>query len=101
MATLTVEVKPLMETTPWSESVRVWMFQSLFTNLCGMTFSDWRQTLQTNRFAVAPRYWHRAGLVTAGSVLNSWYQRKEERLFGARIDELEASQQGGRLDIVS
>ncbi len=87
MATLTVQAQPLTETTPWSESARVWMFQSLFTNLCGMTFPDWWQTLRVNRFAVAPRYWHRAALVTAGSVLNSWYQGREERLFGDQVDE--------------
>ncbi len=70
------------------DSVRVWMYQSLFTNLCGMTFNDWCQTLRDNHFAVPPRYWHRVALLTAGSALNSWYRRREDRLFGERIDRV-------------
>jgi hypothetical protein len=65
------------------------MFKSFFTNLCGVTFSDWCRVLRTNRMEVAPRYWHRAAILTAGSVLNSWYRRREDRLFGERIDRVE------------
>lgn len=88
VATLSAEIKREPETTPWVESLRVWAFQSVFTSLCGITFSDWCRTLRENHFAVAPRYWHRAALLTVGSVLNSWYQRREDRLFGDRLDRV-------------
>jgi len=65
------------------------MFRSLFTNLCGVTFDDWVRALRANRFAVAPKYWHRAAILTAGSLLNSWYRRREERTFGDRIDRVD------------
>ena len=86
MATLTVEAKCPAKSRPWSESVGNVMFRAFFTSVCGMTFSDWCETLRANRFAVSPQYWHRAALVTVGSVLNSWYQRREDRTFGDRID---------------
>src|SRR5439155_18393080 len=57
--------------------------------LCGITFRDWCQVLRDNRFAVPPRYWYRMALLTAGSPLNSWYRRREDRLFGDRIDRAE------------
>jgi omega-hydroxy-beta-dihydromenaquinone-9 sulfotransferase len=89
VATLTERPSgPPVAATSWSESTRVWLFQSLFTNLCGITFPDWCRTLRDNHFAVAPRSWHRAAIVTAGSVLNSWYRHREERTFGERLDQV-------------
>jgi hypothetical protein len=44
--------------------------------------------LRANGFAVEPRYWHRAAVLTAGSLLNSWYRRREDRAFGARLDDV-------------
>ena len=89
MATLTERPSgPPVAATSWSESTRVWLFQSLFTNLCGITFPDWWRTLSDNHFAIAPRSWHRAALVTAGSVLNSWYRHREDRSFGDRLDRV-------------
>jgi len=88
VATLSAEVKSAPVATPLAESLRVWAFQSVFTSLCGMTFTDWCRTLRQNNFAVAPRYWHRAALLTVGSVLNSWYRRREDRLFGDELDRV-------------
>ena len=87
VAFLTVEAASLSgSAASWSESAKAWMFRSLFTNLCGITFDDWWRVLRANRFAIAPGALHRAALVTAGSVLNSWYRRGEEKTFGARLD---------------
>ena len=63
------------------ESCRVWLFKTLFTNLCGITFQDWWEVLRENRFAVDPGYWPRASILTAGSLLNSWYRWREDRRF--------------------
>src|SRR5262249_32892145 len=43
----------------WNESLRVWLFKNFFTNLCGVTFRDWWETLRENRFAIDPPYWPR------------------------------------------
>jgi len=57
----------------------------LFSVLSGIRFERWMTLLKDNRFAVAPRYWPRAAIITLNSVLNSVKARREERLFGARI----------------
>lgn len=69
----------------WPESARAWMFELLFSNLCGVTFTDWCRILKENRFSVSPRYWHRAAILTVGSTLNSLYRRREDRIFGERL----------------
>ena len=90
MATLTVETAtPSVSESSWGDSTRAWMFRSLFTNLCGMTFDDWWRALRDNRFAIAPGSLHRAAIVTVGSLLNSWYRRGEEKSFGALVDQVE------------
>lgn len=71
-----------------SESVRVWLYKTLFTNLCGVTFGDWCQALRENRFAIAPSRWPRTALLTAGSVLNSYYKKREEREFGEALSQV-------------
>ena len=89
MATLTLKTSAAdASSASWTDSARVWMFQSLFTNLCGVSFSDWCRVLRDNRFAVSPGSWHRAAIVTGGSLLNSWYRRREDRTFGARLDRV-------------
>jgi omega-hydroxy-beta-dihydromenaquinone-9 sulfotransferase len=67
------------------EKARVWLFKSFFTSLCGVTFGDWIEVLRANRFAVDPPYWPQAAILTAGSVLNSLYLRKERKAFGAKL----------------
>jgi hypothetical protein len=67
------------------ERARVWLFKTFFTSLCGVTFGDWWEVLRANRFAVDLPYWPKASILTAGSVLNSLYLRKERKAFGARL----------------
>src|SRR5215217_3541294 len=74
--------------SPKSESLRVWLFNTLFTNLCGVTFPDWWEALRENRFAVDPRYIPRAAILTAGSVLNSLYLRRENREFADALADV-------------
>lgn len=57
--------------------------------LAGITTGDWLRLLRENDFAVDPAYWHRAAFITAASVMNSHFRRKEEQLFGERIDRTE------------
>jgi hypothetical protein len=71
--------------SPRSESLRVWLFKTLFTNLCGVSFGDWWEALRENRFAIDPPYWPRAAILTAGCGLNSLYRRREDRAFGAAL----------------
>ncbi|MSR65676.1 MAG: sulfotransferase [Verrucomicrobiae bacterium] len=55
--------------------------------LAGILAGDWWRLLKENHFAVDAPYWHRAAFVTAASLMNSFYQRKEERLFHDAIAE--------------
>lgn len=70
------------------ESVRVWLYKTFFTSLCGVTFGDWCELLRDNRFAIDPSDWPRAALMTAGSALNSYYRRKEMKSYGASLAEV-------------
>ena len=67
---------------------RAWLFRSLFTNLCGVTAADWWSLLRDNRCAITPGSWVRAALLTAGSPLNSWYRRREDKTFGEDLDRV-------------
>lgn len=53
--------------------------------LAGITAGDWFRLLRDNRFAVDPEYWHRAAFVTAVSCMNSYFRRKEERMFHEKV----------------
>lgn len=57
--------------------------------LAGITADAWWRLLVENRFAVDPVYWHRAAFITALSLMNSWYRRREERLYGEQIARTE------------
>jgi omega-hydroxy-beta-dihydromenaquinone-9 sulfotransferase len=72
-----------------SETVRIWLYQTLFTNLCGVTFGDWWQALRENRFAIDLPRCPRAAILTVGSVLNSYYKRREEREFGEALAQVQ------------
>lgn len=74
--------------TEGSEAVRVWLFRTFFTNLCGITFGDWCRVLRDNRFAVDLPWWPRAAVLTAGSVLNSYYRRLEDREFAPWLEDV-------------
>jgi hypothetical protein len=79
VATIVSNEAARLSAPPWVEAIRVWLFKNFFTNLCGVTFHDWWGTLRDNRFAIDPPYWPRAAILTAGSVLNSLYGRREEK----------------------
>jgi hypothetical protein len=70
------------------EAVRVWLFQTFFTSLAGVTWADWWRVLRENRFAVDPPYWPRALALTAGCGLNSLYRRKEDRAYGPLLERV-------------
>lgn len=53
-----------------------------------MSFGDWCRTLLANRLAVSWRHRRRAFRVTARSILNSYYRRRERREFGDTIDAM-------------
>jgi hypothetical protein len=55
----------------------------------GMTFGDWLRLLRRHRFAVDPRYYHRAAFQTAVALSNSVNARLERRLFGREVDATE------------
>lgn len=57
--------------------------------LAGITAGDWWRLLRENRFQVDPAYWHRAVFVSALSLMNSWYRRKEEKLYGEAVAKAE------------
>ena len=70
------------------ESTRVWLWNTFFTSLCGVTFRDWCAILRDNRFAVDWPYWPQAAILTAGCGLNSLFLRKEMKAFGARLADV-------------
>ncbi len=49
--------------------------------LAGITAGDWLRLLRENHFAIDPAYWHRATFITLASLMNSFYRRKEARMF--------------------
>jgi hypothetical protein len=57
--------------------------------LAGSTAGAWWRLLRENRFAVDPAYWHRAAFVSALSLMNSWFARREEKRYGAEIARTE------------
>jgi hypothetical protein len=70
------------------EAVRVWLFKTFFTNLCGVTFHDWWEALRENGFAIDPPYWPRAAILTAGSLLNTLYGRREEKRYRQLLESV-------------
>jgi LPS sulfotransferase NodH len=88
VATIAASEAPKLSAPPWAESARVWLFKTFFTNLCGATFHDWWTTLRENRFAIDPPYWPRAAMLTAGSVLNSYYGRRENKHYDELLQDV-------------
>jgi hypothetical protein len=60
--------------------------------LAGITAGDWWRLLGENRFAIDPVYWHRALFITMVSLMNSWYRRKEERLYQEAIARVKVTE---------
>jgi hypothetical protein len=60
--------------------------------LAGITARTWWRLLRENHFAVDPAYWHRAVFVTLASLANSFYRRKEQRLYADAIQRVQIEQ---------
>jgi hypothetical protein len=58
-----------------------WSFKLNY--LLGITLDKWLKLLRTNR--VDAVYWHRATLISCLSLMNSLYQRREQRLFAQAV----------------
>lgn len=56
-----------------------------FNFLLGIGAEEWWALLRENRFAIQPRYLGRAALISAASVLNSFFHWRERRRFGAAV----------------
>ena len=56
-------------------------------SLIGIVWADWWRLLAQNRFAIDPRYWHKAAYITARAAYNSRLRRVEENLYGRQIRE--------------
>ncbi len=56
-------------------------------SLVGIVWADWWRLLAQNRFAIDPRYWHKAAYLTVRAAYNSKLRRVEENLFGRQIRE--------------
>jgi hypothetical protein len=59
--------------------------------LAGVTAGAWWRLLRDNRFAVDVPYWHRAVFISLASLINSYYRRREEKLYGEAIERTEIS----------
>lgn len=70
--------------TSWRERLAVALGPGLFA---GVAFRDWWRMLRENRFAIHPRYWLRAWVITHYSLLNSIAARREQRQFGAVLEK--------------
>jgi len=60
--------------------------------LYGIPFRNWFSLLKDNHFEVSPRYLHRAALITAMSLFNSYRQRCESRSYDLQIESTEISE---------
>ncbi|MEX2297486.1 MAG: hypothetical protein WD715_08730, partial [Dongiaceae bacterium] len=57
----------------------------LVSNLMGLTVGDWAMLAVENRFAIGPRYWSRAAVVTLLGLLNSSFALAERLAYGRAI----------------
>jgi len=72
-----------------SERLLIFLHNHLFTILSSITFGEWLKLLDKNDFSVDVPYWPRAGMITLGSVLNSYLAWKERCAFGPVLDDVE------------
>lgn len=69
--------------TSWRERIAVAFGPGL---LPGVTYGDWLRMLRVNRFAIHPRYWMRASVITQYSLMNSVIAWQERRRFGEEVE---------------
>lgn len=55
--------------------------------MTGITFGKWMHVLAHNRFHISVAYWHRAGVITIASALNSIFAAFEKLRYGKAIRE--------------
>ncbi|MEX0809616.1 MAG: sulfotransferase [Dongiaceae bacterium] len=65
--------------------VQAFIGRWLVSNLMGLTVGDWAMLAVENRFALGPRYWSRAAVVTLLSLLNSGFALAERTAYGGAI----------------
>lgn len=71
------------------ERIKVFIGQRLFVAFDGLLAGDWFQLLKENRFAVEPRFWPRAALMTVTSFGNSLSHQLEQLVYGRRIEDVQ------------
>ena len=71
------------------DHLRVFLARRLLSPLQGATAGDWWRLFVRHRFAIDPRYWPRAMLLTLAGLSNSAFARLEEWKYGRRIDAAE------------
>src|SRR5262245_46092219 len=71
------------------EKLREQLTLNLASTLCGLTAGAWWRLLRENRFAVAPRYWPRAVLITMSSLACSFHRLREEHRYRGRVEAVE------------
>lgn len=67
--------------------IREAILRSIGTNmLSGITLGNWLRMLRDNRFAIDPRFWPRALLITLSSVPNSFVALAEQRRYARALE---------------
>lgn len=73
----------------YTEKVRVFLVNWLFTSLYGMALGEWLGLLRRHRFSVDPPYLPRAAFMTLSGALTSLIRTYENRKYVARLTETE------------
>lgn len=75
--------KHVLEGDPHSpmDWLRALFFDHVASNLGGLTLGQWTRLLKDNGFAISPRYWPRAALITGGSAIQSALAAAESNRF--------------------
>ncbi len=58
----------------------------------GITFMDWWRLLKDNSFQITGKHWHKAAFLSIRALSNSRLRKKEEALFGERIQNVTIDQ---------
>jgi len=74
---------------PSTERLRVFLVNSVFTSLYGLTLGEFVRLLRKHGFAVAPAYWPRAAFMGGMGVLNSVLAQYENRVHGQAVARTE------------
>jgi hypothetical protein len=77
---------------PWSEKVRFLLANSVLTSYYGMTLGEYLGLLRNHDFSIDPACWPRAAFMLGAALLNSFIHRREDRVFGSRVRDVEIKQ---------